>query len=165
MSAMSLRRRRAVPRHVLLAAAAAAAAVLSSGGAGLVAFSLGFFGARSPTSARSQALRVARAAGTEVDAPLLAEATIYTPMVDPFSGALDCENIPEEMGVYAVYDDQSRLQYIGLSRDISKSIEAHAKTIGDPLAARIIASVKVAEMPGARKELLKEIWESWIKEH
>lgn len=32
-------------------------------------------------------------------------------------------------------------------------------------AGRLIASVRVAEMPGASKELLKATWESWIKEH
>lgn len=57
------------------------------------------------------------------------------------------------------------MQYIGLSKQIRKSVENHALNIGPREAGSLISSVRVAAMPGATKELLKGTWESWIKEH
>lgn len=81
------------------------------------------------------------------------------------TGELDVSQLPQEMGVYACFDANSKLQYVGLSRDIRKSVAGHADAIGIQEAGELIASVRVADMPGGSKELLKATWESWIKEH
>eukprot|EP00933_Yihiella_yeosuensis_P044989 TRINITY_DN40293_c0_g1_i1.p1 TRINITY_DN40293_c0_g1~~TRINITY_DN40293_c0_g1_i1.p1 ORF type:complete len:442 (-),score=104.85 TRINITY_DN40293_c0_g1_i1:41-1366(-) len=98
-------------------------------------------------------------------APPLANAPVYMTPVDQLSGELDLSGLPQEMGVYAVYDEGSRLQYIGLSKDISKSVARHADNFGILEAGRKIAEVKCAEMPGQSKDVLKETWQVWIKEH
>jgi Grx4 family monothiol glutaredoxin len=85
--------------------------------------------------------------------------------VDPITAELDVSTIPEEMGVYAVYNEDSRLQYIGLSRNMQKSVSNHAESIGPSESGTLISSVRIVEMPGESKELLKATWERWIKEH
>ncbi|CAK0890843.1 unnamed protein product [Prorocentrum cordatum] len=85
--------------------------------------------------------------------------------VDAITGELDVSQLPQEMGVYACFDLNSKLQYVGLSRDIRKSVAGHAEAIGIQEAGDLIASVRVADMPGGSKELLKATWEAWIKEH
>lgn len=95
----------------------------------------------------------------------LAKANAYMTEVDSITGELDVSQLPEEMGVYACFDMDSRLQYIGLSRNIRKSIASHAEAIGIQEAGDMIASVRCADMPGGSKESLKATWESWIKEH
>ena len=68
-------------------------------------------------------------------------------------------------GVYAVYDGAERLQYIGLSRNIQKSVATHGKAIGITEVGDLIGSVKCAEMPDGSKDVLKATWEVWLKEH
>lgn len=85
--------------------------------------------------------------------------------VDGMTGELDVSALPEATGVYAIYDDKSVLMYIGLSRQIRQSVANHAKSIGALEAPSLITSVRVAAVPGAGKELLKELWQQWIKEH
>lgn len=100
-----------------------------------------------------------------MEVPKMEEAPVYTTVVDVMSGELDVSSLPEEMGVYAVYNEDNNLQYIGLSRQIQKSVEAHAKAIGIQEVGSFISAVRCAEMPGQSKELLKETWEKWIKSH
>jgi len=117
---------------------------------------------------RPQAARIARRAddGTDLmEVPTLSEAPVFVTGVDVLSGEPDVSALPEEMGVYAVYDTGDRLQYIGLSRNIQKNIENHAKAIGLPEATDLIASVKCIEMPDESKEVLKQTWEFWLKDH
>merc|ERR1711977_34070 len=67
---------------------------------------------------------------------------------------------PSMPGVYAVYDESQDLQYIGLSRKISASIEAHSKSVLDKMSA-----AQVLPMPGASKESLQTVWKSWIESY
>lgn len=117
---------------------------------------------------RTSLSRVSRYAEEQpgvMEVPEMEKAPVYTTVVDVMSGELDVDMLPEEMGVYAVYNEENNLQYIGLSRQIQKSVEAHAKAIGIQEVGSFISSVKCAEMPGQSKELLKETWEKWIKSH
>lgn len=83
---------------------------------------------------------------------------------DAATFAADLDQIPEEVGVYAIYDESSLLRYIGLSKKIRASVEAHVKALG-PEASSLVATVKCIEMPGESKDALKETWEKWIEQH
>jgi len=108
---------------------------------------------------------VEAADATTAAVPSLSEAPVFLTEVDPLTGQLDLSGVPNTMGVYAVFDDNSQLQYIGLSKQMSRSVSDHAENIGIQEAGMLISSVKCLEMPDAPKELLKATWEQWIKDH
>lgn len=162
------------PARALLAAAAtclAANLVLPQGEARLRdTFSgIGSLGRRGGRPLR----HIARARGGAEDAAEaeedfarpMSEASVYITEVDPISGDVDTSGLPKEMGVYAVFNEDDKLQYIGLSRDIAKSVTAHAEAMGIQDAGILISSVHCLEMPGQSKEALMETWKRWIKEH
>lgn len=68
-------------------------------------------------------------------------------------------DITLEPGVYAVYDKDDSLQYIGISRKVAVSIQTHVEALGPDM----VSSVKVGELPGAGKEELTEAWKAWIE--
>jgi len=68
---------------------------------------------------------------------------------------------PSTPGVYAVYDKDQNLQYVGLSRKVSTSIDRHAESLGEAE----MSSVQVVSMPGATKEDLQAMWTEWIQDH
>merc|ERR1740116_137681 len=72
----------------------------------------------------------ANAATDAAAAPSLSEAPVFVTEVDPITGELDVSGVPDTMGVYAVFDDNSQLQYIGLSKQMSRSVSDHAESIG-----------------------------------
>jgi len=67
--------------------------------------------------------------------------------------------IPMAPGVYAIYDPQGVLQYVGISRKVAVSVQTHVEALPD-----LTASVKVGEMPEAGKEVLTEAWKAWIQQ-
>lgn len=66
--------------------------------------------------------------------------------------------IPGVAGVYAVYDPQGALQYVGISRKVAVSVATHLEAIPE-----LVGSVKVLELPEASKEELQEAWKEWIQ--
>lgn len=87
-----------------------------------------------------------------VTLPSLAETTAIS--ATSTSGAL-----PATPGVYAVYDKQGTLQYIGLSRKVAASVATHAQTVPE-----LTHEVKAASLPIASKELLTAAWKAWLQE-
>mmetsp|Transcript_47619 Transcript_47619/g.110300 ORF Transcript_47619/g.110300 Transcript_47619/m.110300 type:complete len:423 (-) Transcript_47619:59-1327(-) len=153
-----------VPRHA--ASPLRASRRLLWGGLGLALLSVSTCG---PTAFWSAVTfrpthAVTRLAATAAAPTSLSEAGVFLTEVDAITGDVDVSGLPEAMGVYAVYDAESKLQYIGLSKQISKSVENHAQSLGAE-AGTLIASVKVLEMPDQPKEALKATWERWVKEH
>lgn len=68
--------------------------------------------------------------------------------------------IPSTPGVYAVFDPQGTLQFVGVSRKVAVSVATHLEALPD-----LVGSVKVMEMPGsAGKEDLVEAWKEWVQE-
>jgi len=67
---------------------------------------------------------------------------------------------PDSPGIYAVYDDEGTLQYLGLSRKVSLSITNHVNDLPD-----LTHAVKVDLMPDATREALTEGWKQWMEEH
>jgi excinuclease UvrABC nuclease subunit len=55
------------------------------------------------------------------------------PLSDEVTGKL-----PSDAGVYAVYDNNEELQFIGISRDIAASVNVHRKSVPE-----LCSSVKV----------------------
>lgn len=63
-------------------------------------------------------------------------------------------------GVYAVYDPNGELQFIGLSRNVAASVESHRKKVPD-----LCSSVKVGIVDNPDRESLTQAWKSWLEEH
>jgi len=122
---------------------------------------------RGSTRGTGAVARLAEAASLDAATEVkpMSAAGVYPTYVDVMTGELDVSGLPDEMGVYAVYDEDSRLMYIGLSRQISKSIAGHADAIGIQDVGSVIRDVRCLEMPGQSKETLKATWERWIKDH
>ncbi|XP_052171869.1 bifunctional monothiol glutaredoxin-S16, chloroplastic [Diospyros lotus] len=67
---------------------------------------------------------------------------------------------PGETGVYAVYDKNGDLQFVGISRNIAASILAHQKSVP-----QLCWSVKVGVMDEPDRTALTQAWKSWMEEH
>lgn len=68
-------------------------------------------------------------------------------------------SVPGVAGVYAVFDPQGTLQFLGVSRKVAVSVATHLEALPE-----LVGSVKVLEMPNAGKEELQEAWKEWIQE-
>ncbi|XP_077216200.1 CAX-interacting protein 2 [Tasmannia lanceolata] len=69
-------------------------------------------------------------------------------------------NFPSDAGVYAIYDKNDDLQFVGISRSIASSVVAHRKAIPD-----LCSSVKVGVVNEPGREALTNAWKSWMEEH
>ncbi|XP_076916150.1 bifunctional monothiol glutaredoxin-S16, chloroplastic-like [Bidens hawaiensis] len=67
---------------------------------------------------------------------------------------------PAASGVYAVYDSNGELQFVGLSRNIQASVLHHRKSLPD-----LCGSVKVGVVDNPDRTALTEAWKSWMEEH
>jgi Grx4 family monothiol glutaredoxin len=83
-------------------------------------------------------------------ASLSFEDTPAIPITDP---------LPGTSGVYAVYDPQGNLQFVGVSRKVAVSVATHIDALPE-----LVGSVKVMEMPNSSKDELTEAWKEWIQE-
>ncbi|KAK4268582.1 hypothetical protein QN277_025215 [Acacia crassicarpa] len=68
--------------------------------------------------------------------------------------------VPSGTGVYAIYDKNDELQFIGLSRNIAASVSAHRKSVPE-----LVGSVKVGVVDEPDRETLTQAWKSWMEEH
>lgn len=66
---------------------------------------------------------------------------------------------PPTSGLYAVYDKDGILQFVGVSRKINISISTHIEALPE-----LVHSIKVLEIPDSSKEDLTEAWKQWIQE-
>ncbi|KAA6418465.1 MAG: monothiol glutaredoxin- chloroplastic-like [Trebouxia sp. A1-2] len=66
--------------------------------------------------------------------------------------------LPNTAGVYAVYDKEQKLQYIGLSRKVAVSVANHIQDMPDHT-----HSVKFATVPDPTKDNLTAAWKQWIQ--
>lgn len=65
-----------------------------------------------------------------------------------------------DAGVYAVYDSNGELQFIGLSRNVAASVESHRTKVLE-----LCSSVKVGLVDNPDRESLTQAWKSWLEEH
>lgn len=103
-----------------------------------------------PASARPCSAPARRPAGVAAAVPVGFEAAPSLPASGP---------IPAVAGVYAVYDPQGTLQFVGISRKVAVSVATHAEAIPE-----LVGSVKVLELPTASKDELTGAWKEWIQE-
>lgn len=68
--------------------------------------------------------------------------------------------LPSGTGVYAIYDKNNDLQFIGLSRNIAASVSAHRKSVPE-----LVGAVKVGVVDEPDRETLTQAWKSWMEEH
>lgn len=68
--------------------------------------------------------------------------------------------VPSGSGVYAVYDNNGDMQFVGLSRNIQSSVVFHKKAVP-----HLCASVKVGVVDSPDRAALTEAWKSWMEEH
>eukprot|EP00262_Sarcandra_glabra_P004194 TRINITY_DN1516_c4_g1_i1.p1 TRINITY_DN1516_c4_g1~~TRINITY_DN1516_c4_g1_i1.p1 ORF type:complete len:296 (-),score=39.42 TRINITY_DN1516_c4_g1_i1:148-1035(-) len=67
---------------------------------------------------------------------------------------------PSDSGVYAVYDKNDDLQFIGISRSISASVLTHRQLLPE-----LCCSVKVESVSEPDRTALIDAWKSWMEEH
>ncbi|CAH2058838.1 unnamed protein product [Thlaspi arvense] len=92
--------------------------------------------------------------------PLLIASAIKTLGETELLPIAESDSIPAESGVYAVYDKNEELQFVGISRNIAASVSAHVKSVPG-----LCGSVKVGIVEEPDKAVLTQAWKSWIEEH
>ncbi|KAJ9180559.1 hypothetical protein P3X46_008783 [Hevea brasiliensis] len=70
------------------------------------------------------------------------------------------KKLPSKSGVYAVYDKNDDLQFIGISRNIGASVFSHLKSVPD-----LCSFVKFGVVDEPDRESLTQAWKSWMEEH
>jgi Grx4 family monothiol glutaredoxin len=65
---------------------------------------------------------------------------------------------PTQSGVFAVFDAEGTLRFVGISRNISMSVAEHAKQLGD-----MVHTVKAGVIPNATKDDLTSAWKEWLQ--
>ncbi|CAN6469905.1 unnamed protein product [Victoria cruziana] len=68
--------------------------------------------------------------------------------------------VPSLPGVYAVYDNENTLQFIGISRNIAASVSTHLETVR-----HLCSFVKVGTLEDPDRSTLVDTWKSWMEEH
>ncbi|XVE62058.1 hypothetical protein DITRI_Ditri06bG0088600 [Diplodiscus trichospermus] len=68
--------------------------------------------------------------------------------------------LPSDAGVYAVFDQNNELQFIGISRNIAGSLFTHKKSVPE-----LCGSVKVGVVNEPDRTALTQAWKSWMEEH
>ncbi|CAH9061361.1 unnamed protein product [Cuscuta europaea] len=74
-------------------------------------------------------------------------------------GAIDSV-FPKASGVYAVYDSNGDLQFVGISRNLAASVHSHKKSLPE-----LCSSVKFDVVDDPDRTALTQCWRSWIEEH
>ncbi|KAI5663406.1 hypothetical protein M9H77_22729 [Catharanthus roseus] len=67
---------------------------------------------------------------------------------------------PSDAGVYAVYDGNGDLQFVGISRNVAASVLSHRKSVPE-----LCSSVKVGVVDDPERAALTQAWKSWMEEH
>ncbi|KAF5199852.1 Bifunctional monothiol glutaredoxin-s16 protein [Thalictrum thalictroides] len=70
------------------------------------------------------------------------------------------DELPSDSGVYAVYDNNNDIQFIGVSRSIAASVLSHRKSVPE-----LCSSVKVGVVDEPDRTTLTQAWKSWMEEH
>ncbi|XVE97105.1 hypothetical protein REPUB_Repub02eG0282100 [Reevesia pubescens] len=84
--------------------------------------------------------------------------------VDPVTVPVTPEELaakfPSDAGVYAVFDQNDELQFIGISRNTAASLFTHKKSVPE-----LYCSVKVNVVNEPDRAALTQAWKSWMEEH
>lgn len=69
-------------------------------------------------------------------------------------------SFPSSSAVYAVYDANNHLQFVGISRNVAASVATHKKSVPD-----LCYSVKVGLVEDPDRTALTQAWKTWMEEH
>jgi Grx4 family monothiol glutaredoxin len=69
-------------------------------------------------------------------------------------------SFPAAPGIYAVYDKTGALQYVGLSRRVSASLQSHLRDLPE-----LCATAKYAVVDAPERAALTDAWKAWMEEH
>jgi Grx4 family monothiol glutaredoxin len=94
----------------------------------------------------------ADAAQQATDLPVLKDAPLL-----PLPDALP--QVPAQPGVYAMYDGEGRVQYVGLSRRLAASVGGHSADLPD-----LARGVRLAAVPAGTREALTGAWKAWVEQ-
>ncbi|KAI5079811.1 hypothetical protein GOP47_0005290 [Adiantum capillus-veneris] len=72
----------------------------------------------------------------------------------------DLSKVPASSGIYAIYDKAGDLQYIGLTRRLSSSLQNHVHDLPE-----LCASTKFSIINAPEKAALLDAWKQWMEEH
>lgn len=67
---------------------------------------------------------------------------------------------PSDAGVYAVYDKEGDVQFIGITRNIAGSVATHWRSVPE-----LCVSVKFGVVDEPDRTNLTQAWKSWMEEH
>lgn len=94
---------------------------------------------------------------TQTETPSL-DALEYVPYLDA-EGAID-SNLQGKIGIYAIFDSNKQMQYVGYSRDVYLSLKQHL--IRQP---QSCSWVKVQTIDRPSRKILEDIAEAWLAEN
>eukprot|EP00434_Breviolum_minutum_P004720 symbB.v1.2.004160.t1/scaffold235.1/size321457/19 len=98
--------------------------------------------------------------------PSMRQAPIFPTRLDKKTLLPETSQIPKEQGVYCIYNHKGVVMYIGLSMNLQRSVETHARMFDSKHMLKTnLAGVKFGKMPNASKELLKKAWKFWLQDH
>jgi Grx4 family monothiol glutaredoxin len=86
------------------------------------------------------------------DVPALKDAPLL-PLPDSVA------QVPAQPGVYAVYDGEGAVQYVGLSRRLAASVAGHSADLPD-----LAKAVRLAAVPAGTREALTAAWKLWVEQ-
>lgn len=69
-------------------------------------------------------------------------------------------HLPAAPGIYAVYDKEGDLQYLGLSRRLAASLSNHVRELPE-----LCATAKFAVIDAPERAALLDAWQQWMQEH
>ncbi|KAG2430785.1 hypothetical protein HYH02_013624 [Chlamydomonas schloesseri] len=90
---------------------------------------------------------------------VISHATLAETKAVPVMEKGELNQFPGSAGVYAVYDKNGALQYIGLSRKVSASVATHMQELPD-----LTGAIKYNIVDDASREGLTAAWKAWVEE-
>jgi Grx4 family monothiol glutaredoxin len=115
-----------------------------------------------PLRLRRHLVAVAAAAADQAaaDAPAAATADIPALKDAPLMPLPESvPQVPAQPGVYAVYDAEGAVQYVGLSRRLAASVAGHSADLPD-----LAKGVRLAPVPAGTREALTAAWKLWVEQ-
>eukprot|EP00879_Flechtneria_rotunda_P008671 GHRR01009084.1.p1 GENE.GHRR01009084.1~~GHRR01009084.1.p1 ORF type:complete len:268 (+),score=84.85 GHRR01009084.1:304-1107(+) len=88
-----------------------------------------------------------------------ADASLKNAPSTPVQEKGELVKFPEQPAVYAVYDKDNQLQYIGLTRKINVSVCNHLRDVPEST-----SSVRYEVLPDASRDSLTGAWKAWMEE-
>ncbi|XP_021906318.1 bifunctional monothiol glutaredoxin-S16, chloroplastic [Carica papaya] len=110
-----------------------------------------FISAKPSHTIRPRSLSIASALKNLADSELIP----FPSTADEFSA-----KFPSTSGVYAIYDKNDELQFVGISRNVYASLFSHMKSVPE-----LCGSFRVGVVDDPDRTALRQAWKSWMEEY